>query len=107
MFLFKGRKRKNKKKGGDFESLKKEVTIDEHKIPLEELVERYQTNVETGLSAQKAQELLQTNGPNALTPPPETPEWVKFCKLLFGGFSSLLWVSLNLFKGNIFRNTSE
>ncbi len=83
------------------------MTIDEHRITLEELVDRYQTNVETGLDSQKAQETLQKNGPNALTPPPETPEWVKFCKLLFGGFSALLWVSFNLFKRNIFRNTSE
>uniref|UniRef100_A0AAR2KLD1 Sodium/potassium-transporting ATPase subunit alpha n=1 Tax=Pygocentrus nattereri TaxID=42514 RepID=A0AAR2KLD1_PYGNA len=27
-----------------------------------------------------------------LTPPPTTPEWVKFCKQLFGGFSILLWI---------------
>lgn len=26
-----------------------------------------------------------------LTPPPTIPEWVKFCKQLFGGFSILLW----------------
>merc|ERR1719211_987701 len=31
-------------------------------------------------------------GPNALTPPPTTPEWVKFCKNLFSGFAMLLWI---------------
>ena len=31
-------------------------------------------------------------GPNALTPPKTTPEWIKFCKNLFGGFSTLLWI---------------
>merc|ERR1719211_86561 len=31
-------------------------------------------------------------GPNALTPPPTTPEWVKFCQCLFSGFALLLWV---------------
>ena len=69
------------------------MTIDEHKIPLDELVQRFETSVEEGHSTQKARELLEKNGPNALTPPAETPEWVKFCKLLFGGFSALLWVS--------------
>jgi sodium/potassium-transporting ATPase subunit alpha len=27
-----------------------------------------------------------------LTPPKKTPEWVKFCKNLFGGFAMLLWI---------------
>uniref|UniRef100_A0A8C8SNM3 Sodium/potassium-transporting ATPase subunit alpha n=1 Tax=Pelusios castaneus TaxID=367368 RepID=A0A8C8SNM3_9SAUR len=40
----------------------------------------------------KAQEILARDGPNALTPPPTTPEWVKFCRQLFGGFSILLWI---------------
>uniref|UniRef100_A0A8D1C200 Sodium/potassium-transporting ATPase subunit alpha n=1 Tax=Sus scrofa TaxID=9823 RepID=A0A8D1C200_PIG len=39
-----------------------------------------------------AQEILARDGPNALTPPPTTPEWVKFCRQLFGGFSILLWI---------------
>ena len=72
--------------------MKKEVTIDEHKITLAELLERYETNVEQGHTTQKAQEYLEKNGKNALTPPAEVPEWIKFCKLLFGGFSALLWV---------------
>jgi hypothetical protein len=92
-----GAQKKRKAKGGEdyFESLKKEVTIDEHRITLEELTARFQTNIETGLTAQQAQETLTKNGRNALTPPPEVPEWVKFGKLLFGGFSGLLWVSSN------------
>jgi sodium/potassium-transporting ATPase subunit alpha len=35
---------------------------------------------------------LERDGPNALTPPKQTPEWVKFCKNLFGGFALLLWI---------------
>ncbi|CAF3630211.1 unnamed protein product [Rotaria sordida] len=89
-----GSKGKNKQKdASDFENLKKEVTIDEHKITLEEVVARYETNIEQGLSAAKAREFLEKNGPNSLTPPREVPEWVKFAKLLFGGFSALLWVA--------------
>ena len=35
---------------------------------------------------------MERDGPNALTPPKQTPEWVKFCKQLFGGFAMLLWI---------------
>lgn len=35
---------------------------------------------------------MERDGPNALTPPKQTPEWVKFCKNLFGGFALLLWI---------------
>lgn len=45
-----------------------------------------------GLTNAKAAEFLARDGPNALTPPPTTPEWVKFCRQLFGGFSILLWI---------------
>lgn len=45
-----------------------------------------------GLSHAKAKENLERDGPNALTPPKTTPEWVKFCKQLFGGFALLLWI---------------
>lgn len=45
-----------------------------------------------GLSHAKAKENLERDGPNALTPPKQTPEWVKFCKNLFGGFALLLWI---------------
>lgn len=45
-----------------------------------------------GLTNTRAAEILAQEGPNALTPPPTTPEWVKFCRQLFGGFSILLWI---------------
>lgn len=44
-----------------------------------------------GLSSFRAKEILERDGPNSLTPPPTTPQWVKFCKQLFGGFQTLLW----------------
>ena len=37
-------------------------------------------------------EVMARDGPNALRPPKTTPEWVKFCKQLFGGFAMLLWI---------------
>ena len=45
-----------------------------------------------GLTVAQAKSIFERDGPNALTPPKVTPEWVKFCKNLFGGFSLLLWV---------------
>ncbi len=45
-----------------------------------------------GLTEQKAKEIFERDGPNALSPPKTTPEWIKFCKQLFGGFSTLLWI---------------
>ncbi|CAL1279857.1 unnamed protein product [Larinioides sclopetarius] len=82
-----------KKKGKmDLEELKQEVNMDEHKISLQELLSRLSTNMERGLSMDQARKILERDGPNALTPPQKTPEWVKFCKQLFGGFAILLWV---------------
>ena len=45
-----------------------------------------------GLTSGQAKANLERDGPNALTPPKTTPEWIKFCKNLFGGFAMLLWV---------------
>ncbi|QQP54487.1 Sodium/potassium-transporting ATPase subunit alpha, partial [Caligus rogercresseyi] len=46
----------------------------------------------TGLTEAQAKANLERDGPNALTPPPTTPEWIKFCQNLFGGFAMLLWL---------------
>ena len=45
-----------------------------------------------GLTVQRAKEILARDGPNQLTPPKTTPEWIKFCKQMFGGFAILLWI---------------
>jgi len=76
----------------DLDELKKEVSIDDHKITLDELMARYKSDPEKGLSQAQAKAILERDGPNALTPPKKTPEWVKFCRQLFGGFALLLWI---------------
>ncbi|KAF7490924.1 Sodium/potassium-transporting ATPase subunit alpha [Sarcoptes scabiei] len=81
--------RRNKE---NIEDLKQEVIMDEHKIAVEELILRLRTNPDIGLTNQQAKSVLERDGPNALTPPKKTPEWVKFCKQLFGGFALLLWI---------------
>lgn len=108
-----------KKKEKDLDNLKQELEIDDHKIPIEELFRRLHTNPDTvsfmngkewgldwkltgcgfslqGLTQARAKENYDRDGPNALTPPKTTPEWVKFCKNLFGGFSLLLWIGAAL-----------
>ena len=65
--------------------------MDQHKVPIEELFKRYGTDPETGLTDEQAKAGLEKYGRNELTPPPKTPEWVKFCKQLFSGFALLLW----------------
>jgi sodium/potassium-transporting ATPase subunit alpha len=80
------------KKSEKLDDLKKELELDEHKVDLEILLNRYHTDKENGLTPERAKEYLDRDGPNELTPPKTTPEWVKFCKQLFGGFSMLLWI---------------
>uniref|UniRef100_A0A667FLM7 Sodium/potassium-transporting ATPase subunit alpha n=1 Tax=Lynx canadensis TaxID=61383 RepID=A0A667FLM7_LYNCA len=80
------------KKNHQKEELKKELDLDDHKLSIKELEKKYGTNIITGLSSTQAAELLAQNGPNALTPPKETPEIIKFLKQMVGGFSILLWI---------------
>ena len=73
-------------------NLKQELELDVHKVSVDELCKRYNTDLNKGLTTAAAKEGQAKYGPNALTPPPTTPEWVKFCKNLFSGFAMLLWI---------------
>uniref|UniRef100_A0A286XER2 Sodium/potassium-transporting ATPase subunit alpha n=1 Tax=Cavia porcellus TaxID=10141 RepID=A0A286XER2_CAVPO len=84
-------KLKKGKKTKDLQELKKEVVMNDHKLTLEQLSTKYSVDLTHGHSPEKAEEILIRDGPNALTPPRTIPEWVKFCKQLFTGFSLLLW----------------
>jgi sodium/potassium-transporting ATPase subunit alpha len=61
-------------------------------VELNELLATLETSLTTGLTSEIIARNQARDGPNALTPPKTTPEWVKFCKQLFGGFAALLWV---------------
>ncbi|XP_054716444.1 sodium/potassium-transporting ATPase subunit alpha-like [Uloborus diversus] len=80
-----------KNKETDLEELKKEIEMDEHKIPLDELCSRLETDLEKGLTTEAAERILKRNGPNMLSKRKKTSEWVKFAKHLCGGFAILLW----------------
>merc|ERR1711881_280637 len=81
-----------KKEKKDLNELKQELEIDVHKVSVEELLKRFSTQVERGLTEAQAAKNLAEYGRNELTPPPTTPEWVKFCQNLFSGFACLLWL---------------
>ena len=49
-----------------------------------------------GLSDRLAAERLLRDGPNALKPPKETPQFIKFMEKMFGGFAILLWIGAAL-----------
>merc|ERR1712226_1062815 len=74
------------------DNLKQELELDVHKVDKEELAKRFSTDLEKGLTTEQAKKNVEEYGPNALTPPKTTPEWVKFCKNLFSGFAMSLWV---------------
>ena len=73
------------------QGLKQELELDEHKVEVDVLCKRFTTDLTRGLTTSQAKTNYEKYGPNALTPPPTTPEWVKFCRCLFSGFSLLLW----------------
>ncbi|KAK6037279.1 cation transporter/ATPase [Cooperia oncophora] len=68
----------------NLDHLKRDIDIDDHKIPLEELILRLKTDKELGLSYGEAAERLRMYGPNTLTPPYKTPTWIKLLQNLFG-----------------------
>merc|ERR1712172_125029 len=81
-----------KKKEQNLDNLKQELELDVHKVSVDELCKRWNTNVANGLTDDQSKANIEKFGLNQLTPPPTTPEWVKFCQCLFSGFAMLLWL---------------
>ncbi|KAL3101947.1 hypothetical protein niasHS_003356 [Heterodera schachtii] len=76
----------------DLKKLHHEMKTTDHKLSMDELAQKYGTDLENGLTSAKAEELLKAHGPNALEPPKTVPEWVKIAKTQMSGFALLLWV---------------
>lgn len=80
---------KNKEQDAD---LRKEVEMTEHKDSIDKVAEQFELDLVKGLTEEQVLERRVRDGYNELTPPETTPEWIKFCLNLFGGFSTLLWI---------------
>ena len=79
------------------EQEKKNVNIDEHLMPHQDVAERYGTKINIdkpedsfGLTSQKAEELLQQHGRNVLTPPKKRHPFLKYLDCLSSLFNLLL-----------------
>merc|ERR1711913_248323 len=80
------------KKEKNLNELKQELEIDVHRVSVDELCKRFTSNVADGLTDDQVKKGIAEYGLNQLTPPPTTPEWIKFCQCLFSGFACLLWL---------------
>merc|ERR1712056_41035 len=79
------------KKEKNLNELKQELEIDVHRVSVDELCKRFTSNVADGLTDDQVKKGIAEYGLNQLTPPPTSPEWIKFCQCLFSGFAMLLW----------------
>jgi hypothetical protein len=82
---------------------KKVADIIAHTYTFDEMPTILHTDLTNGLSGDDAKTRLLRDGPNRLTPPKQTPWWVKLIKQLVGGFQLMLigaailcWVVANL-----------
>ncbi|XP_012273632.1 sodium/potassium-transporting ATPase subunit alpha-2-like [Orussus abietinus] len=75
----------------ELDALHAEFETKDHTIPIRVLCQKLKTNLTRGLSEETAAEILLQDGPNSLTPPKVTPEWIKFLSCTFKGFAGLLW----------------
>merc|ERR1719500_1664277 len=67
------------KKGKNLNELKQELEIDVHRVSVDELCKRFNSNVAEGLTDDQVAKGIEEHGLNQLTPPKTTPEWVRIC----------------------------
>eukprot|EP00760_Papus_ankaliazontas_P032430 PhM_4_TR5799/c0_g1_i1/m.26956/K01539/ATP1A; sodium/potassium-transporting ATPase subunit alpha len=92
-------KKLDEKTGPSLDSLKQGVSLDDHKLSLSELAQRYSTRINSedamkseGLTSREAATRLKRDGLNRLTPKVSIPEYVKFLRQFKGLFQLLLIV---------------
>ncbi|PAA67335.1 hypothetical protein BOX15_Mlig006173g1 [Macrostomum lignano] len=81
------------RKDRELNDLKKEIEIDDHKVPVAELMQRLGTDAESGLEESEAERRLELYGSNELTPPPTTPQWLRLLRCMTNMFANLLWIA--------------
>ncbi|CAN8067083.1 unnamed protein product [Agarophyton chilense] len=75
------------------DELKKELEMWEHKVSVQELCSKLQTDAEKGLTDSEAKIRLERDGPNMLSPPKVTPWYVKLLGQFINFFAILLQVA--------------
>eukprot|EP01029_Cantina_marsupialis_P021357 TRINITY_DN50_c0_g7_i1.p1 TRINITY_DN50_c0_g7~~TRINITY_DN50_c0_g7_i1.p1 ORF type:complete len:1297 (-),score=480.05 TRINITY_DN50_c0_g7_i1:226-4116(-) len=73
-------------------NLKENIEMDEHQIPMQDLVARLDSNLTSGLTDAQVAAKQEREGHNRLSPPETTPEWLKLFRQLTGFFALLLWL---------------
>jgi hypothetical protein len=63
-----------------------------HTYSHQEMTQLLKTDLVRGLTAEEGREKLARDGPNVLTPPPETPWYVKLAMQMVGGFQVMMIV---------------
>ncbi|CAF3074150.1 unnamed protein product [Rotaria sp. Silwood2] len=71
--------------------------IDDHRLNLADLYQRYNTDRDTGLTDAQVKELLIRDGPNILSQPKPISKSVKLYRHLFGGFSLVFWICVIIY----------
>ena len=67
--------------------------MDDHKVPLEVIMIRLDSNEDHGLTDEEAAKRNKELGDNIMPEGKRTPGWMIFVKELFNYFSDLLWIS--------------
>ncbi len=70
--------------------------VDEHRLLLHELFTRLVTDPQMGLTVAQARANLELYGPNEIVSEVRVPEWIRFCKSLFGPAMYILWAGVIL-----------
>lgn len=86
------KKTKTKKDANGIDDAKRELEMDEHKRDLDELLADLGSSSDAGMTTANADNRREAEGLNMLTPPAQTPEWLKLLREMTGFFSILLWV---------------
>ena len=79
-------------KGGIICGLKRPTDPLYHQITLPEIEENLKTSLIKGLTSVQARELLNSNGPNKITPHQDN-KFFKLISYLFTGFCGILWIA--------------
>ena len=83
-------------RGGTIYENPNDAPADEHRLLLHDLFARLVTDPQMGLTWPQARANLELFGPNEIMTAQEVPEWLRMCKNLIGGSSSVLIIGVLL-----------